>query len=98
MGLTKTVALETAGSGVTCNCINPGWVYTPLVAKQIEARAKSQNISIEAARVDLLAEKQPSKEFVEIDAIAEAVLFYCSEAGRNITGIAMPIDGAWTAQ
>lgn len=98
IGLTKTVALETAGTGVTCNSICPGWVKTPLVENQIRDRAKQGNISFEQASVKLLEEKQPSKMFTEISDIAELVLFLCSQAGKNITGTAMTVDGGWTSQ
>lgn len=98
VGLTKTVALETAGTGVTCNAICPGWVKTPLVENQINERAKKENVSIELAGVRLLEEKQPSKMFTEISDIAELVMFLCSPAGKNITGSAMTLDGGWTSQ
>jgi len=98
VGLTKAVALETAGSGVTCNSINPGWVRTPLVEKQIEAKAKQNNISIGAAAEELLREKQPSKQFVSVEQLAGTVIFLCSENANQITGISVPVDGGWTAQ
>tara|TARA_B110001454_G_scaffold219136_1_gene250319 strand:- start:57063 stop:57836 length:774 start_codon:yes stop_codon:yes gene_type:complete len=98
IGLSKTVALETAGTGVTCNSICPGWVKTPLVENQIQDRAKKENISIEQASVKLLEEKQPSKTFTEVSDIAELVLFLCSPAGKNITGASMTLDGGWTSQ
>jgi len=98
VGFSKSVALETAGSGVTCNCINPGWVRTPLVEKQIEAKAKEKNISIEKAAEELLAEKQPSKQFVTVQNIADVVQFLCSEGAAQITGISIPVDGGWTSQ
>lgn len=98
VGLTKVVALETAGSGITCNAICPGWVRTPLVEKQIEARAEKEGIEIEAAAQELLAEKQPSKQFVSTEQVAQLVVFLCSDAASHITGAAIPMDGAWTAQ
>jgi 3-hydroxybutyrate dehydrogenase len=98
VGLTKVVALETAGTGVTCNCINPGWVRTPLVEKQIEARAQSKGLPLQAAAEDLLSEKQPSKQFVSIDQLGEAALFLCSDSASQITGISLPVDGGWTSQ
>ena len=98
IGLTKTVALETAGSGVTCNSICPGWVKTPLVENQIRDKAQKENLTIDAASVKLLEEKQPSKTFTEISDIAELVLFLCSPAAKNITGSSMTLDGGWTSQ
>lgn len=98
VGLTKVVALETAGSGVTINNICPGWVLTPLVKKQVEDRARENNISIHEAELDLLSEKMPSKQFVAPEAIANAVIFLCSNESGQITGTSLPIDGAWTAQ
>jgi 3-hydroxybutyrate dehydrogenase len=98
VGLSKVVALETAGSGITCNTICPGWVHTPLVQKQIEAMAEEQGISVEAATDKLLCAKQPSGQFVTPDQIGELAAFLCSPAAAQITGIALPIDGGWTAQ
>jgi len=98
IGLSKTVALETAGTGVTCNSICPGWVKTPLVENQILDRSKKENISFEQASIKLLEEKQPSKTFTEVSDIAELVLFLCSPAGKNITGASMTLDGGWTSQ
>jgi 3-hydroxybutyrate dehydrogenase len=98
IGLTKTVALETAGSGVTCVAICPGWVLTPLVQKQIDAKAAAQGISGEAARADLLREKQPSGDFATPEQIGQTVLFLCSGAAAQITGSAIALDGGWLAQ
>ena len=98
LGLTKVVALETANTGITCNAICPGWVLTPLVQKQIDDRAARQNTSVEKAKADLLGEKQPSLEFATPEQIAAAALFLCSPAAAQIRGIALPIDGGWTAQ
>ncbi|MBL7544744.1 MAG: 3-hydroxybutyrate dehydrogenase [Bdellovibrionaceae bacterium] len=98
IGLTKTVALETAGTGITCNAICPGWVKTPLVENQIRDRAKKENMSFEQATVKLLEEKQPSKTFTDVSDIAGLVQFLCSPAGKNITGSSMTLDGGWTAQ
>jgi len=98
MGLTKTTALETAGSGVTCNAINPGWVLTPLVQAQIDAKAQQKHISVQQATEELLSEKQPSKQFVTAEHIGQTALFLCSEAASQITGIAVPVDGGWTSQ
>lgn len=98
VGLTKVVALETAGSGITCNAIAPGWVRTELVEKQITARAQQLGLSQEEAAVSLLAEKQPSKQFVSVEQLGGIVVFLCSEAAAQITGATIASDGGWTAQ
>jgi len=98
LGMTKVVALETATSGITCNAICPGWVLTPLVQKQIDERAAKEGIPVERAKRELLAEKQPSLEFATPEQIGAAVAFLCSEAAAQIRGIALPVDGGWTAQ
>lgn len=98
VGLTKVVALETAEENITCNAICPGWVLTPLVQKQINDRAKDQKISRAEAEHNLLAEKQPSLQFVLTTQIGEMVLFLCSDAAAQIKGASFPIDGGWTAQ
>jgi len=98
IGLTKTVALETAGSGITCVAICPGWVLTPLVQKQIDAKAAAGNLSPDAAKMALLGEKQPSKEFTTPEQIGQTVLFLCSPAAEQITGSAIALDGGWLAQ
>jgi 3-hydroxybutyrate dehydrogenase len=98
IGLTKVVALETATTGITCNAICPGWVLTPLVQKQIDSLAARQNLAPDAARMKLLGEKQPSLEFATPEQIGAAALFLCSQAAAQIRGIALPIDGGWTAQ
>jgi 3-hydroxybutyrate dehydrogenase len=98
IGLTKAVALETATTAVTCNAICPGWVLTPLVQSQIENLAKSQDLTLDEAKERLLSEKQPSKEFVTAEQIGQTVLFLCSEAGNQIRGTALNIDGGWLAQ
>ncbi|MDI6606748.1 MAG: 3-hydroxybutyrate dehydrogenase [Candidatus Omnitrophota bacterium] len=98
VGISKVVALETAGTGITCNTICPGWVHTPLVQKQIEAMAQDKGISVEAASNELLCAKQPSGQFVTPEQIGELAAFLCSDAAAQITGIALPIDGGWTAQ
>jgi len=97
IGLTKVVGLETATSNVTCNAICPGWVLTPLVQQQIDDRA-AKGIDPQQAQHDLLAEKQPSLEFVTPQHLGELVLFLCSEAGSQVRGAAWNIDGGWLAQ
>jgi 3-hydroxybutyrate dehydrogenase len=98
VGLTKVVALETAGHEITCNAICPGWVRTALVERQIEARALETGLDIETAAEHLLAEKQPSRQFVQVKDIAELVVFLCTDAAAQITGAAITMDGGWTAQ
>ncbi|MEO7548614.1 MAG: 3-hydroxybutyrate dehydrogenase [Ramlibacter sp.] len=98
VGFTKAVALETATSGVTCNAICPGWVLTPLVQKQIDDRATRENIPVEKARRDLLAEKEPSLQFTTPEELGELALFFCSPAGNNVRGVAWNMDGGWVAQ
>lgn len=98
VGLTKVTALENAGSGITCNAICPGWVRTPLVEAQIEALAAKNNCDIETAAKALLAEKQPSLQFVTPAQIGGAVVFLCSEAAEQMTGTTMTLDGGWTAR
>lgn len=98
VGLTKVVALETAATGITCNAICPGWVLTPLVQKQIEDLAKREGLTPEAARTRLLAEKQPSREFVTPEQLGALTVFLCSDAAAQIRGAALPVDGGWTAQ
>jgi 3-hydroxybutyrate dehydrogenase len=98
VGLTKVVALENAEADITCNAVCPGWVETPLVARQIEDRAAREGVTVPQARAALLGEKQPSGRFAGVDDVAAAVAFLCGPAGGAITGIALPVDGAWTAQ
>ncbi|MCB1739178.1 MAG: 3-hydroxybutyrate dehydrogenase [Gammaproteobacteria bacterium] len=98
VGLTKVVALETAESGVTCNAICPGWVLTPLVQKQVEARASAEGISVEAAKLELLSEKQPSKAFVTPEQLGEVAVFLCTDAAAQVRGAAWTVDGGWCAQ
>ncbi len=94
IGLTKVVGLETARSNVTCNAICPGWVLTPLVQQQIDNRQGDPD----QARHDLLAEKQPSLDFVTPQQLGELVLFLCSEAAVQVRGAAWNVDGGWLAQ
>lgn len=98
VGLTKVIALENARTGVTANCICPGWVLTPLVQAQIEARAKSLGISYEEAKTKLLLEKQPSGGFVTPEQLGQLAVFLCSDAATEVRGVAWAMDGAWTAQ
>jgi 3-hydroxybutyrate dehydrogenase len=98
VGLTKVVGLETAGSGVTCNAVCPGWVRTPLVEKQISDIAAEKHISQKEATKELLAEKQPSLDFVSPSQLGGTVAFLCSPAADQITGTAISVDGGWTAR
>jgi 3-hydroxybutyrate dehydrogenase len=98
LGLTKVVALETATTGITCNAICPGWVLTPLVQKQIDDRAANEGIAVDEARMELLAEKQPSREFATPEEIGALTVFLCSEQAAQIRGAALPVDGGWVAQ
>jgi 3-hydroxybutyrate dehydrogenase len=98
VGLTKVVALETAKTGITCNAICPGWVLTPLVETQIAHRAKSEGLSAGEASLRMLAEKQPSTRFTTVAEVGALVVFLCGDGGANLTGAAIPVDGAWTAQ
>jgi len=98
LGLTKVVALETATTGVTCNAICPGWVLTPLVQKQIDDLAARERLTPEDARMRLLGEKQPSQEFATPEQLGAVALFLCSDAAAQIRGVALPVDGGWTAQ
>jgi len=98
VGLTKAAALETAETGVTVNAIAPGWVLTPLVEAQIRARAGAEGKSFDQSRLDLLAEKQPSRQFVTPAQIGDLVVFLCSPAADQIRGQTIGVDGGWTAQ
>lgn len=98
VGLTKVVGLETAQSPVTCNAICPGWVATPLVKAQIEDRAKREGKPVEAAERDLLAEKQPSLQFVTPEQLGGMVVFLCSPAAEQMRGQVISMDGGWSAQ
>jgi len=98
VGLTKAAALECATSGVTVNAICPGWVLTPLVQKQVDARAAADAVDDDEAQRRLLQDKQPSLQFSTPQQLAELCLFLCSDAARNVMGQAWTMDGGWTAQ
>ena len=98
IGLTKVAALELANTSITCNAICPGWVLTPLVQKQIDARAAKEGITPKQASDELLGEKQPALEFTTPEELGDLAVFMCSEGARNIRGAAYTMDGAWTAQ
>ena len=97
VGLTKVTALETAEDGITCNAICPGYVFTPLVEAQIEAQAKAHNIPREQVVRDVLLAQQPNKKFATVEEIGAVAVFLASDAATSITGIALPVDGGWTA-
>jgi 3-hydroxybutyrate dehydrogenase len=98
VGMTKSVALETATTGITVNAICPGWVLTPLVQKQVDARAAAEGVSVEEAKKALLGEKQPSLQFTTPEQLGELAVCLCSEAASNIRGAAINVDGGWVAQ
>jgi 3-hydroxybutyrate dehydrogenase len=98
IGLTKVTALENATSGVTCNAICPGWVLTPLVQKQVDARAAAGSITNEQAIQQLLGEKEPSMQFTTPEELGALAVFFCSPAGNNVRGVAWNMDGGWFAQ
>ncbi len=93
----KTVALETAQHGITANCISPGYVWTPLVEKQIPDTMKARNLSRDAVINDVLLAAQPTKQFVKPEDVAAIAVFLCSDAANNITGANISVDGGWTA-
>lgn len=97
LGLTKTVALETAEANITCNAICPGYVFTPLVEAQIADTAKARGISEDEVVKDVLLAAQWTKKFVTVEQLAGVALFLCSDPAENITGVALPVDGGWTA-
>lgn len=97
-GLSKTVALEVATFGITCNCISPGYVWTPLVEKQIPDTAKARGMTEQQVKRDVLLAAQPTKEFVTVDEVADLAVYLCSDAAKAITGANLSIDGGWTAE
>jgi 3-hydroxybutyrate dehydrogenase len=97
VGLTKVTALETAEQNITCNAICPGYVYTPLVEAQIDGQAKAHNIPREKVIKDILLAQQPNKKFATVEEIGALSVFLASDAAASITGIALPVDGGWTA-
>ena len=97
-GLTKTIALEVATYGITANCISPGYVWTPLVEKQIPDTMKARNMTKEQVMNDVLLERQPTKEFVTVEQVAAMALYLCRDEAAGITGSNISIDGGWTAQ
>jgi len=97
VGLTKVTALETAEEGITCNAICPGYVYTPLVEAQIDSQAKAHGISRDQVIRDVLLAQQPNKRFATVEELGALTVFLSTEAAASITGVALPVDGGWTA-
>jgi 3-hydroxybutyrate dehydrogenase len=97
VGLTKVTALETAEDGITCNAICPGYVYTPLVEAQIDGQAKAHGISRDQVIREVLLAQQPNKRFAGVEELGALTVFLASDAAASITGIALPVDGGWTA-
>ena len=97
-GLTKVVALELAQQNITVNSVAPGYVETPLVTGQIADTARARGITEEEVVRDVMLAAQPTKKFVQIDEIAELVIFLCGDAAASITGAILPVDGGWSAQ
>jgi 3-hydroxybutyrate dehydrogenase len=96
-GLTKTVALELATFGVTANCISPGYVWTPLVERQIPDTMKARNMTREQVMNDVMLAAQPTKQFVTVDQVAALAVYLSSDAAAQITGANLSMDGGWTA-
>lgn len=97
-GLTKTIALEVADAGITCNAICPGYVLTPLVERQIPDTARARGISEEEVKRDVILAAQPTREFISIEQVASLTQYLCSDAAAQITGTTLSIDGGWTAK
>jgi 3-hydroxybutyrate dehydrogenase len=97
VGFTKTIALEAAENGITCNAICPGYVLTPLVEKQIPDTAKARGMTEDQVKRDVLLAAQWTKKFVTVEQLAGVALFLCTDVAENITGVALPVDGGWTA-
>ncbi|MEP5761224.1 MAG: 3-hydroxybutyrate dehydrogenase [Litoreibacter sp.] len=97
VGFTKTIALETAEHGVTVNAICPGYVWTPLVEKQIPDTAKARGMTEEQVKRDVLLAAQPTKQFATVEEMAALAVFLCADGAKSITGTALPVDGGWTA-
>ena len=97
VGFTKTIALETAEHGVTVNAICPGYVWTPLVEKQIPDTAKARGMTEEQVKRDVLLAAQPTKQFATVEEMADLAVFLCTDGAKSITGTALPVDGGWTA-
>lgn len=97
-GLCKTVALEVAEHGITCNAICPGYVWTPLVENQIKDTAKARGISEDEVKKNVLLAAQPTKQFTTVEQLGGLAVFLCSDAAANLTGSIIPVDGGWTAQ
>ena len=98
VGLTKVTALENATTGITCNAICPGWVLTPLVQKQVDAKAQALGLSNDEAKKLLLGEKEPSMQFTTPEELGALAVFFCSPAAVNVRGVAWNMDGGWAAQ
>ena len=98
VGLTKVAAIELANAGITCNAICPGWVLTPLVQKQLDARAEREGRTVADVTRDFLTDKQPMAQFSTPAGVAALTIFLCSEAAATMTGSPYTIDGGWTAQ
>jgi 3-hydroxybutyrate dehydrogenase len=98
VGFTKTVALEVAKQGITCNAICPGYVLTPLVETQIEDQATTHGVPREEVIEKVMLERQPSKAFVKVEEVAALAVFLCSDGAASITGTPLSIDGGWVAQ
>jgi 3-hydroxybutyrate dehydrogenase len=96
LGLTRAVALETVGTGITCNAVSPGTLPTPAIIGRIDAIATARGISRDEATRDYMSERQPSGRFVQLQDVAATVAFLCSPAARDITGAVIPIDGGWS--